>query len=124
MLILYWVLASAIALFIYASVQWRLRHITAKVRSPLKKQKNRVANVSLLSLEVGDRLLVAMDDEGVLTGEWEEMDVVSVSVLHNYSKDPQKLDPYVCVGVKHSELICFNYTMYCANNRVKMLTHS
>ena len=73
-----------------------------------------------LELEVGDRLLVAENVDGDWTGDWFEVGVKSISVLHN-PRPNGELDPYVCVGVGHKTLSCFNYSLYCLRGKVKHL---
>jgi hypothetical protein len=70
-------------------------------------------------LRVGQRLLVELDDEGVWTGQWVEMAITDITVCHHYSPEDAPLEPYVCVGVDHRSLRCFNYTYYCAGRHVK-----
>jgi len=69
------------------------------------------------NLEVGDSLLVLMDEDSVLT-DWEVLEVKSISICHQYRAEGV-LEPYICVGVTNPRLMCFNYTMYCETGRVK-----
>ena len=70
-------------------------------------------------LKVGQTIWVQLDDDNVYADEWTEVKITSIEVLHNKRVDPV-LDPYVCVGVEHERLQCFNYTMYCYNDHVRL----
>jgi hypothetical protein len=74
------------------------------------------------TLKVGDIIRVRLEEDSRWLDEWIIVEAKRITICHS-DPGPQKLNPYICVGVDHPKLRCFNYSMYCLYDAVELLKY-
>ena len=77
-----------------------------------------------MSLVIGDKLLVQLDDDEGAWSKWTEATVTGLSIAHVHKPKDGKLHPYIIVGLECEDEYgptSINYSMYCAEDAVRFL---